>query len=84
MQEDFNHIKQWILPILESKNISIENLAQATGITRSAIYAYLSDKNRPTTETMRRICSVLNVAAEEGLKQYTERKVGRPAGTIVS
>jgi transcriptional regulator with XRE-family HTH domain len=81
MSKDFNNLKQWLLPILERKQISVEDLARAAGCTRSAIYYYMSDRNRPTTQRMAAICRVLGVPLEEALQQYTERRVGRPAGT---
>lgn len=79
MSKDFNHLKQWLLPILEQKQISVEDLARAAGCTRSAIYYYISDRNRPSTQKMAAICRVLGVSLEEALQQYTERPVGRPS-----
>lgn len=38
----------------------------------------MSDASRPKQETMRRMCDVLGVPAEEGLALYTANKLGRP------
>lgn len=80
MERDFNNLKQWLPPLIEKLDISYEKFARACGVTRPMIYYYLSDKYRPETQTMIRMCQVLGVPPEEGLSQYTPRKVGRPLG----
>lgn len=83
----FNHIGRWLMGdpesgkdgLLTQKNISVEQLARAAGLTRYAIYLYIHDKRRPSTEAMRRICKVLGVPPEEGMRQFTPSKLGRPA-----
>lgn len=80
MSKDFNNIKQWILPKLEQMEMSIEQFANLAGITRTAVYNYLNDRNRPSTQTMARMCEVLGVPLLEGLQQYSEKKAGRPYG----
>lgn len=79
-QADYNRIKEWLIPILEGKGMTIEQLASAVGVTRSVIYYYIHDKSRPSEKVMISMCRVLGVPAEEGLRQYTPKKVGRPAG----
>ena len=76
--KDFNYIKEWLMPKLDAKGISVEALANAVGVTRGAIYFYLDDTCRPETQTMARICQFLGVPLEEGLKQFTPKKRGRP------
>jgi len=80
MERDFNKISEWLLPILESRGLSVEQLANSTGVTRASIYHWLTDRNRPRTQAMARICRFLNVPFEEGLAQFTPRKYGRPKG----
>lgn len=75
---DYNHIRQWLIPQLDRIQMSIEQFARRCKISRAAIYFYLDDKYRPTTGTMAKMCAVLGIPLEEGLRQYTERKPGRP------
>jgi transcriptional regulator with XRE-family HTH domain len=75
--EDYNNIKPWLIPLIDAKGMSIEDLAKAIGVTRAAIYFYLNDKTRPTEQTMIRICQVLERPVEEGMSQYIPRRAGR-------
>lgn len=75
---DFNKIKDWLLPKLQEKKWSVEEFANACGLSRAIVYFYLADTHRPTEETMVRMCQVLGVPLEEGLAQYTPRIHGRP------
>jgi transcriptional regulator with XRE-family HTH domain len=77
---DYNRIKLWLLPILDSKGMSVESFARLVGISRATVYFYLSDKHRPDEQVMAQICRVLGVPFEEGLRQYTPKKWGRPRG----
>jgi transcriptional regulator with XRE-family HTH domain len=79
-KENFNHLKQWLVPLLNEKKMSVEDLAQKANITRTIIYWWLSDKYRPDEQSMVRVCAVLGRPLEEGLRQYTPRKRGRPVG----
>ncbi len=78
--KDFNRIKIWLTPKLDAKGLSVEQFASACRLCRATVYNYLVDRNRPTEETMARMCRVLSVPLEEGLSQYTPKKRGRPAG----
>ena len=78
MSADYNHIKQWLDPLLEQMGLSVEAFANRCDLTRTAIYFYRADKNRPDEQTMIRMCRVLGVPAEQGLAQYTCKKLGRP------
>jgi transcriptional regulator with XRE-family HTH domain len=82
---DFNNLKEWITPLLEKKGMSIEELANKTTeagfqLTKTAIYYWMEDKCRPSETSMAAICKVLGRPFEEGLRQYTPRKAGRPVG----
>ncbi|MGH9403530.1 MAG: helix-turn-helix domain-containing protein [Terriglobia bacterium] len=60
--------------------MSVENFAREVGVVRASIYFYISDRCRPSSMVMARMCHVLGVPFEEGLAQYTPRKAGRPKG----
>ena len=49
-------------------------------LTRSVFYYYIHDHKRPSPETLRRMCEVLEVTYEEGLEQVDPREPHRPAG----
>lgn len=59
--------------------MSIEQFANEVGVSRASVYFYFSDQARPTEETMKRMCDVLERPYEEGLRQYTPKKNGRPS-----
>ncbi len=75
---DFNHIREWLTPLLEERSVSVEELANQVGVTRAAIYHYMKDTTRPTEQTMIKMCQVLSVDPEVGLGKYTPKRNGRP------
>lgn len=77
---DFNHIDQWLDAHLRARQMSVEQLARRSGLSRATVYFYMTDKNRPSSNAMAKLCHALGVSVEEGMKQYTPRKAGRPAG----
>lgn len=79
--EGYNKIREWLVPLLRERRVSVEWLARRTGVSRTIIYNYLRDVNRPTSRTMLGITRALGVPFEEGLKQYTENKLGAPRGS---
>lgn len=76
--KDFNNIREWLLPKLADRQQTIENFARECGLSRASVYFYLTDKTRPESTTMKVMCDVLGVSFEEGLAQYSPRKMGRP------
>ena len=80
METNYNHLDKWLTELLDHRQLSVEQLAEAVGLSRSSVYFYLQDKTRPDEDTMVRICNFLGVPLEEGLRQYTPRKRGRPRG----
>lgn len=64
--------------LLEMKNFSVEKLARLSGVTRTSIYHYMSNKRRPTPETLSSICATLDIPYEEGLAYITPSKIGSP------
>jgi len=79
-ESGFNHIREWLLPKLDTIGISVEAFADMADISRASIYFYLNDQSRPSTQSMARICRVLGVPVEEGLSQYTSKPLGRGDG----
>ncbi len=80
MRRAENNIKEWLLPLLDQKGMSVEQLARQVDLTRAAVYLYFQDKSRPTDDRMRMICDVLGVSHDEGLRQFTPRLPGRKKG----
>lgn len=76
---DYNNIREWLLPQLMDRNQSIEQFARECGLSRASVYFYLEDTTRPTSETMKVMCDVLGVPFEEGLRQYVPKRAGRPS-----
>lgn len=64
--------------LLTLRGLSVERLARASSITRTAVYFYIDGKCRPTHATLLRMCRVLEVSYEEGVKYCTPATVGRP------
>ena len=77
---DFNRIQAWLDPQLKEKKLSVEAFANLCDLTRTSVYFFRNDKNRPSEQTMIRMCQVLGVPAEEGFAQYTPKPLGRPSG----
>jgi len=78
---DFNNLKQWLVPLLTQRKMSIEKLANEVGVTRATVYHWMIDTCRPTEEVMVSVCQVLDRPLEEALAQYTPRPLGRPRGS---
>lgn len=78
---NFNKLKEYLPPKIESLDMSYEQFARACGVTRAMIYFYMNDKNRPTEQVAVRMAQTLGVDLAELLQQYTPRKIGRPRGT---
>jgi transcriptional regulator with XRE-family HTH domain len=77
--KDFNNIREWLIPLLDKRGLSVERFANQVGVTRAAVYHYIKDTNRPSEQTMIKMCRILGVAPEDGLRQYTPKIVGRPS-----
>jgi DNA-binding XRE family transcriptional regulator len=76
---DFSNLPVWLPKKLDDAGLSPEQFANQVNVSRTSIYAYISDKSRPSEQTMSRMCRLLNVPFEEGLAQYTPKKIGRPS-----
>lgn len=78
---DFNHLPTYLPPLMERVGLTTEQTANAIGISRTVMYAYLIDGSRPTSQTAIKLSRVLGVPFEEILKQYVPKKRGRPFGS---
>lgn len=65
--------------LLLLRNMSIEDLARASNLTRTTIYNYINGEDWPTAPSLRRICEALDIAFEQGLRYCTPVEPGRPA-----
>jgi transcriptional regulator with XRE-family HTH domain len=79
-QNDYNHLKQWLLPKIRERKLSVEKFARLVKISRASVYFWFNDVTRPDEQTMARVCQVLGTPLEEGLRQYTPKVEGRPVG----
>lgn len=80
MEKDFNHVPEWLDKQIQQADLSPEQLARKCKLARATVYFYLEGRNRPSTQAMAKICHLLNIPLEEGLRQYTPGKPGRPKG----
>lgn len=78
MEKDYNHLKKWLPPLVKKLGLTFEQFARKSKVSRTAIYNYMSDADRPESDTMVRMCRILGVPFEEGLRQYTPKKRGNP------
>ena len=74
----FNKLEPWMTAKMEARDMTVEELAEAVGISKATIYAYWKDKQRPSLDSMIAICKVFHCNLEEGLAQYTAVDIGRP------
>ncbi len=78
--DDYNTIKDWLLPKLEELQMTVEELALEVGVQPKTIYRYFTDERRPSPQVMGKICSYLGIPFEEGRAQYSTNRIGRPSG----
>jgi transcriptional regulator with XRE-family HTH domain len=81
LPQGHNNIRQWLEPQLDKNEWSVESFARKCGITRAAIYLFLSGQNTPSEQTMAKMCKALGRPLQEGLSQYTPKPKGRPKGS---
>lgn len=79
--KDINLLPEWLPGKIAATGLTVEQVGNRTGVSRSAMYEYLTGKSRPTSQTAVKLARVLGVTFEEILKQYTPAKRGRPYGT---
>jgi transcriptional regulator with XRE-family HTH domain len=73
MRSGYNNIEKWLIPILAERGLTIEQFSYLVDLNKSTLYHYFRDIIRPSPEVMARICNVLGVPEEEGMRQYTPR-----------
>ena len=78
MAKDYSHLPVWLRRQLRRVGLTPEKFGQRAKVSRISVYAYLSDRSRPSEQTMAKICRVLGVPFAEGLRQYTPKAVGNP------
>ncbi len=78
MEKDYNRLKTWLPPLMKRANLTAEKLGMKVGVSRTAVYNWMSDSDRPEPETMAKVCRVLGVPLQDGLRQYTPKKRGNP------
>lgn len=76
-QEDFNNLKQWLLPKLEARRMSVEDLAVESGVSRRSIYGWMDDTARPTTQKMAKIVHTLSA------KKILKLRAGNVTGSTL-
>jgi transcriptional regulator with XRE-family HTH domain len=74
----FNNLELWMTAKMEARDMTVEEVAEAAGLSKATIYAYWKDKQRPGLDSIIAICKVFNCKLEEGLAQYTAVDMGRP------
>lgn len=79
--QDYNRLPEWLPGKIEATGLTVEQVGNRTGVSRSAMYEYLTAKSRPTSQTALKMSRVLGVTFEEILGQYTPAKRGRPYGS---
>lgn len=79
--DDYNRLPQWLPEKIAATGFTVEQVGNRIGVSRTSMYGYLLGSYRPTSQTMVKLCRVLGVPFEEGLKQYTPKKRGRPYGS---
>lgn len=89
-KNDYNHLDKWIPAKIREFNdkhpkqerpLTLEQLANKAGISRTAIYRWMYDDDRPDEQNAAKICHVLKVPTTEIFAQYTPKKRGRPVGS---
>ncbi len=80
MLKDFNNLGSWLPKQLKRYpgGISVERLANRAGISRTALYRWMQDQDRPDEQSMIRVCQALGLPPEEGFRQYVPKREGRP------
>jgi transcriptional regulator with XRE-family HTH domain len=89
MTEPVNNLKAFLIGgdgaldfapdgLLALRKMSVEQLARASKVTRTAVYNYINGINRPTTLVLRRLCENLQVPFELGLEYCSPASSGRP------
>jgi transcriptional regulator with XRE-family HTH domain len=82
--EGKNNLREWLIGtseypgLLRMKDLSVEAFAHKVGLRRATLYYYLEDKNRPSSESLAKMCHILGVSLQEGLKHVDPRAPGRP------
>lgn len=63
---------------MKEAGLTVDKLANRSGISRTAIYKWMYDEDRPTEDSMVKLCHALGVNLQEGLREYVPKRNGRP------
>ena len=77
---NFSKLPTWLPKQIKKAGLTKEKLAHRAGVSRTCIYRYIYDMDRPSEDTMLKICRALDIPFEVGLSQYTPKQNGRPYG----
>lgn len=58
--KDFNHLNTWLRGKMDERQISVEELAVASTVSRNQLYNWLRDQHRPTSKTMLKVVHALS------------------------
>jgi transcriptional regulator with XRE-family HTH domain len=64
--------------LLALRKLSVEKLARASNITRTAVYNYINNVNRPTDYVLKSMSEALSIPYAEMLSYCTPAPFGRP------
>jgi hypothetical protein len=78
--ERFNHLGTWLPDKIRASGLTVQEFADKSNVSRSALYHFMKDTRRPDEESIQSICKTLGIPAEEGREQYTPKTTGRPKG----
>ena len=88
-EDGYNRLSEWLMGdpeaedhakrvgLLVKRGLSVEALARKMGLTRAAVYYYLTDHGRPSVKALVKMCDILEVSLAEGASYVTPRNPGR-------
>lgn len=83
MENDWNNLPTWLPKQIAKVGMTVERFAWAAKLSRVSVYNYIQGTHRPSSQSMVRMCRVLGVTLEVGLRQYRALPEGRPKGFVV-
>ncbi len=76
-----NKLRSWLQQHIEDKQVTVKEFCSLVGLSRSAVYGYMSDLYRPSDYAIAKICKFLEIPVADAQKYYLPRTVGRPPGS---
>lgn len=81
MEREWNNLPTWLPQQISKLEMTVERFAWQSKVPRTSLYVYINGSTKPSTRAMAKICKALGVPLEEGLRQYSPTKMGRPVGS---